>query len=197
VDERPTGISDPAAERPALARLAEDVLPALIARLDVSELGELEVRHDGWRVRLRRSTPAPPPTATPTGQSRPSPSDAATPPVPAQDGNRRVTTSPAVGYYAPNDHAVVGREVASGDVLGWVDVLGVRQEVVAAAGGVVGRLLAEPGQAVEYGQELLVIDLRRGIDAADAGADGPGQGTAAPIHADPSAPAPADPPVAD
>jgi multidrug efflux pump subunit AcrA (membrane-fusion protein) len=48
--------------------------------------------------------------------------------------------------------------VAAGDVFGWVDVLGVRQDVVAPLSGTVGRLLVEPGQAVEYGQELLQID---------------------------------------
>jgi pyruvate/2-oxoglutarate dehydrogenase complex dihydrolipoamide acyltransferase (E2) component len=37
-------------------------------------------------------------------------------------------------------------------------VLGVRQEVVAPADGFVGRFLAEPGQAVEYGQELVRLE---------------------------------------
>jgi biotin carboxyl carrier protein len=186
VDERSKGMPDPAAERPALAHLAEEVLPALIARLDVSELGELEVRHDGWRVRLRRSAPAAAPALSPSGQTRPGSADPASSSSPVQDANRRVATSPAVGYYAPNDRAVVGHEVASGDVLGWIDVLGVRQEVVAPAGGVVGRLLAEPGQAVEYGQELLVIDLRRGAEAAGPGADGVGEDTVAVTPAQPA-----------
>jgi biotin carboxyl carrier protein len=74
-------------------------------------------------------------------------------------------TSPAVGYYIANERTPVGRAVAAGDVLGWVEVLGVRQEVVAPRDGVVGRLLAEAGQAVEYGQELLILDpVRRTTD---------------------------------
>jgi biotin carboxyl carrier protein len=43
--------------------------------------------------------------------------------------------------------------------MGHIDVLGVRQEVVAPADGIVGRLLVEAGQAVEYGQELVRLDL--------------------------------------
>ncbi len=46
-------------------------------------------------------------------------------------------------------------------------MLGVAQEVVAPADGIVGATLVEPGQAVEYGQELIVIELAaRTPDAA-------------------------------
>jgi biotin carboxyl carrier protein len=38
-------------------------------------------------------------------------------------------------------------------------MLGIAQEVVSPADGVVGASLVEPGQAVEYGQELVLIDL--------------------------------------
>jgi biotin carboxyl carrier protein len=150
----------------SLARLADEILPALIARLDVSGLGELEVRHGGWRVRLRRS-----PVAV-DGGSVPSSSGGV---GPATETARSGATSPAVGYYIANERAPVGKAVAAGDVLGWVEVLGVRQEVVAPRDGVVGRLLAEAGQAVEYGQELVIIDpVRRTADAAGAAASTPG-----------------------
>jgi biotin carboxyl carrier protein len=49
--------------------------------------------------------------------------------------------------------------VRAGDRLGVVDMLGVAQEVVAPDDGLVGASLVEPGQAVEYGQELVVIEL--------------------------------------
>jgi len=39
-------------------RLAADILPDLIARLAASGLGEIEVREDDWRVRLRRPAPS-------------------------------------------------------------------------------------------------------------------------------------------
>ena len=35
-------------------RLADELLPALIARLSASSLGELEIREASWRIRLRR-----------------------------------------------------------------------------------------------------------------------------------------------
>ena len=75
--------------------------------------------------------------------------------------------SPAVGYYIPRDGISPGRPVELREVLGHIDVLGVRQEVVAPGTGVVARVLAQPGEAVEYGQELLQIEPgRRAADAS-------------------------------
>jgi biotin carboxyl carrier protein len=166
VDDRAPAHPAPPAD--ALARLAEEILPALIARLDVSELGELEVRHEGWRVRLRRGASA----APPAGRS-PAPPGPASAGHALTEADARTATSPGVGYYVPNGRFGVGTPVTAGDVLGWVDVLGVRQEVVAPRDGVVGRSLAEPGQAVEYGQELALIDVpRRPAGEAEPGAAG-------------------------
>jgi biotin carboxyl carrier protein len=40
-----------------------------------------------------------------------------------------------------------------------VDVLGVRQEVASPVDGILGATLVEPGDAVEYGQDLVRIEL--------------------------------------
>ncbi|HEY8167172.1 MAG TPA: biotin/lipoyl-containing protein [Candidatus Limnocylindrales bacterium] len=69
-----------------------------------------------------------------------------------------VAMSPGVGYYATRDGIATGSQVRAGDVLGHVDVLGVRQEVVAPGDGIVARLLADAGEAVEYGQDLVRLE---------------------------------------
>lgn len=54
---RPTSERTPEARRAdheAIDRLADELLPSLVARLGASGLGELEVREGAWRVRLRR-----------------------------------------------------------------------------------------------------------------------------------------------
>ena len=84
------------------------------------------------------------------------------------DAHRALATSPAVGIFQPRPEAKTGTRVRSGDRLGAVDVLGVPQEVVAPADGIVGASLVEPGQAVEYGQELIVIELATARAAARA-----------------------------
>jgi acetyl-CoA carboxylase biotin carboxyl carrier protein len=59
-----------------------------------------------------------------------------------------------VGYFSLRDGVTLGSNVRSGDLLGSVDVLGVRQEVVSPADGVLRDLEVESGQAVEYGQPI-------------------------------------------
>ena len=43
-----------AADHAAIDRLADELLPALAAKLAATGLGEIEVREEGWKVRIRR-----------------------------------------------------------------------------------------------------------------------------------------------
>jgi biotin carboxyl carrier protein len=138
-----------------LASLADDVLPALIARLRASRLGELEVRTAGWRVRLRRDVDA--------ERLRAGTGAGAELHGSGPDVDAGAARSPAVGYFSPAASLAVGQAVQAGDSLGSVDVLGIVQDVTAPIGGIIGRVLAESGQAVEYGQTLAHVD------ALDAG----------------------------
>ncbi|HYI22621.1 MAG TPA: biotin/lipoyl-containing protein [Candidatus Limnocylindrales bacterium] len=158
-------------DRTTIARLAGEVVPALIDRLTRSELGELEVREEGWRVRLRRpmasNGEAPAAGASPASghKQAPAPSHASHSPndghAPRRDLDRGLITSPAVGYYAPRDGVGVGSAISNGDLIGHVDVLGVRQEVVAKIDGTIDALEVEAGQAVEYGQPIARVAPER------------------------------------
>jgi biotin carboxyl carrier protein len=206
------------ADHAAIDSLADELIPALIAKLGASGLGEIEVREGDWKVRLRRPADgAPAPTRkigdragrpagagaagspgpagttaarsqlTPVGPGRQSVIEAAealavgatfegdgSAPVPAdaasrgRDPFRAIATSPAVGFYTPRTGVVPGSRVRTGDPIGAIDVLGVPTEVVAPADGVVGASLVEPGEAVEYGQELVWVEL---LSAPAAAAD--------------------------
>jgi biotin carboxyl carrier protein len=185
------------ADHAAIDRLSAELLPALIAKLGATGLGELEIQEGAWHVRLRRPAegaptgsardrrpgerersargPGVPTTAygqtglTPVGPGRdgrdgerdgrdgrdgPQTRDGA-----ARDQGRIVASSPAVGIFKPRPDARAGTRVRAGDRLGSVDMLGVPQEVVAPADGVVGASLVEAGDAVEYGQELILIEF--------------------------------------
>ncbi len=78
---------------------------------------------------------------------------------PEEAPTRAVATSPAVGFFRPRSDLAAGARVRAGDRLGTVDVLGVPQEVVAPADGLVGATLVEPGDPVEYGQQVVEIEL--------------------------------------
>ena len=121
---------DRAADHAAIDRLTDELLPALIAKLGATGLGELEVREGGWRVRLRRpagdgrSTASRRPGERKAGDrggrgersdARPGPCPEREPrtlasPAGGEDGPRResraVATSPAVGIYPAADRPV-------------------------------------------------------------------------------------------
>lgn len=174
-DAQERSAAERAADHAAIDRLADGLLPALVAKLGATGLGELEVREGEWRVRLRRPADAPS-AATTGGRSKrrdrssgdgagergdagrtrgSSPLEGTT----ARDESRHLATSPAVGIYRPRTDLAAGTRVRAGDRLGAVDMLGVAQEVVSPADGIVGASLAEAGDAVEYGQQLLVIEF--------------------------------------
>jgi biotin carboxyl carrier protein len=222
-DRRPT--TDRRSDHEAIARLADDLLPALIAKLSSTQLGELEVREGDWHVRLRRpygTGPGEGRRATDkasrtqpgheghghgragveghrsgrpgagTGASSGSPSGATAGSGAASaasngsngsngmgrlsgrdgdaDRSRTIAQSPGVGYFQPGPKGASGTRVRAGDILGTVDVLGVRQEVTAPVDGIVGQTLVESGTAVEYGQELIRLEMT-GPATAGAGSE--------------------------
>jgi acetyl-CoA carboxylase biotin carboxyl carrier protein len=164
----PPAASD-ADSRAVIARLTTETLPRLIERLSKSQLGELEVQEDGWRIRLRRPLPT---TAASPGapdgrgsrhQGSAATSDRSTgahrsPQVARQEPDRGRVTSPGVGYFIARDGIKVGIPVRRGDLVGHVDVLGVRQEVVAPIDGTIREIEVQPGQAIEYGQPLARVE---------------------------------------
>lgn len=284
-----------------IGRLADNVLPALIAQLSASVLGEIEVREGDWKVRLRRPADALGPMYGRRATDRPSRSqpghaghghapgavephrggrgrgDGDVPGAPAGDDSagalaadpaaggvssgtpaggpatespsgaggsnglhrhltavgpgpdpgarvgrmghlpegdelpsagddrtgsfsfRAIATSPAVGIFQSRSDVRAGSRVRAGDRLATVDVLGVAQPVLAPADGLVGATLVEHGEPVEYGQELIRIELSEpGDDLLEASAAREGSGSApapASAPAPGSAPAPASVPA--
>jgi biotin carboxyl carrier protein len=165
----------------AIGRVAEEVLPALIARLAAGGLGEIEVRQGGWKARLRkpagseeiRRSAARGPVEIHAGHALPAGRPIVGHVRATEDRDRRrdedeaparvepgriTATSPAVGIYHPRLELAIGAAVRAGDRIGWVDVLGVQQDVVAPLDGIMGAGLAEAGEAVEYGQDLVLIE---------------------------------------
>jgi acetyl-CoA carboxylase biotin carboxyl carrier protein len=144
-------------------RAADDLVPQLTERLERHGLAEIEVALGELRLRV----------AAPSG-SRPQPIDAAADtaaaPVPAATtpGSARPAdpdgvgvAAPAVGYFVYADGLGPGLEVTKGDAIGHVEMLGVRHDVRAPRAGTVRHLVAESGEAVEYGQVVVEIQPPR------------------------------------
>ncbi|HEY6609300.1 MAG TPA: biotin/lipoyl-containing protein [Candidatus Limnocylindria bacterium] len=146
----------------AISLAADELVPQLAERLRRHGLAEIEVSRGDLRLRV---------TATPetSGKAPTRTAGATAAAVPAAIGSPGATgtaeltgsvgvASPAVGYFVYADGLGPGLEVARGDALGHVEMLGVRHDVRSPRGGTVRNLVAEAGEAVEYGQVVLELD---------------------------------------
>lgn len=141
----------------AIARAASELIPQLSERLATHGLGEIEVSRGDLRLRVAAGTPAPP---------RPAPTEALAPATadPAAEGGVPKpppgvgVASPAVGFFVYADGLGPGLDVAKGDPVGHVEMLGVRHDVRAPRAGTVRHLVAESGEAVEYGQVVVELE---------------------------------------
>ena len=69
-----------------------------------------------------------------------------------------LVASPAVGFFVYADGLGPGLAVTKGDSIGHVEMLGVRHDVRAPRRGTVRHLVAESGEAVEYGQVVVELE---------------------------------------
>ncbi len=68
-----------------------------------------------------------------------------------------LVASPAVGYYRAVVQLNVGDKVAEGDKVGEVVALGLANDVTARDSGEIAEVCVADGEAVEFGQKLLLL----------------------------------------
>ncbi|MBA2263611.1 MAG: acetyl-CoA carboxylase, biotin carboxyl carrier protein [Chloroflexi bacterium] len=144
----------------AISRVAAELVPQLTERLRRHGLGEIEVAHGDLRLRVSAApsveAPAVPAATAASGEA----------PAKAPQASAAPTVgvaSPAVGFFVYAEGLGPGLEVRKGDALGHVEMLGVRHDVRAPRGGTVRHLVAESGEAVEYAQVVLELDVAEGV----------------------------------
>ena len=146
-------------------------LKTLIDLVETSGIAELEIQEGEERVRITRTVPQGQQsvtfhTAPQQATAAAAPVVAAAPveaPVPVVPEGHAVK-SPMVGTFyrcaSPGAKAFVeiGDTVEQGDTLCIVEAMKLMNEIEADVGGTIKSILAENGQAVEYGQPLFVIE---------------------------------------
>ncbi len=148
-------------------------LKTLIDLVAESGIAEIEVTEGEDRVRIVKNNPAPmlatmpitqPSTFVAGSPQLPSATGAAASPVPAAEELRgHLVKSPMVGtfYRSPSPGAKsfveLGQAVKPGDTLCIIEAMKLLNEIEAEVAGEIKEVLAENGQAVEYGQSLFVI----------------------------------------
>ncbi|MDA7849797.1 acetyl-CoA carboxylase biotin carboxyl carrier protein [Porticoccaceae bacterium] len=142
----------------------------LIELLEESNLNELEITEGEDSVRISRGSAtatyaAPPVMAAPVAPSAAPAMLSATEEVIASEEqlNGHVVNSPMVGtfYSAPAPGSPVfvsvGQAVSPGDVLCIVEAMKMMNQIEADKAGVIGAILAEDGEPIEFDQPLFTI----------------------------------------
>ena len=146
-------------------------LRELITLLGESDIQELKLEGDDFRLELRRNLPAAQPqvvmqaapAALPAPAAAPAAPSAAPPAAPAVRGDLVEITAPMVATFyrssAPGEGAFVevGSRIRVGQVVCILEAMKLMNEIPADKAGVIKEILVENGQPVEFGQALFVI----------------------------------------
>jgi acetyl-CoA carboxylase biotin carboxyl carrier protein len=151
------------------SKLDASLVRELAAILREADLGEVEVEHEGLRIRVSKATsmaPTPAPIYAPAPVAAPAaiaaPVSAAAPAAAAAPSN--AITSPMVGtvYHSAEPGSKpfvsVGDKVKKGDTLMLIEAMKTFNPVEAPAAGTVKEIIAADAQPVEFGEPLIVIE---------------------------------------
>ena len=156
MDKRPK-----ASEREAF-RLIEEMLQLMEAR----GLVELEMEHQGLRIRLKKAPPGHAPQVVEYVAGVPQPAPQAGQPPSIAESHRIVIKSPMVGtfYRAPAPDAPpfveVGQDLEVGQVVCILEAMKLMNEIKSEVAGLISEVLVESGAPVEFGQPLFVVEPR-------------------------------------
>ena len=143
-------------------RLIEEMLQLMESR----GLVELEMEHQGWRIRLKKasSNPAPQIVEYVAGVPQPAQMPAAGGKSSAEEGRRIIIKSPMVGTFyrapAPDAPAFVemGQDIDVGQVVCIIEAMKLMNEIKSEVAGRIADVLVQNGDPVEFGQPLFVVE---------------------------------------
>ncbi len=148
--------SDGNADRPGIDA---DAVRELALLLTETGLTEIEIEHNGARIRIARQN-----SAVAAAASAPAPAPAPPAATPAASGPQPgAVPSPMVGtvFLAPEpgrpDFVKVGQSVKEGDTLFIVEAMKTMNPIPAPRAGTVMEISVGNGQPVEFGQTLLIL----------------------------------------
>jgi acetyl-CoA carboxylase biotin carboxyl carrier protein len=150
----------------------QQLIRDLAGILNDTNLTEIEIESDDFRVRVSRQTgsalqsfsiPAAAPAAPVLPSAPPAPATAAPAPT-AEAPSKSAVPSPMVGtaYRSPapgsDPFIQVGQSVREGQTLLIIEAMKTMNQIPSPRAGTVSAILVEDGQPVEYGEPLVIID---------------------------------------
>ncbi|MFY8054522.1 MAG: acetyl-CoA carboxylase biotin carboxyl carrier protein [Limnohabitans sp.] len=149
-------------------------LKTLIDLVSDSNVSELEITEAEGKVRIVKSGPAPvamvtqmaAPVAAPVAAAAPAAAAPAAAPAPAPEAAPagHQVKSPMVGTFyrssspGAKSFVEVGSQVKEGETICIIEAMKILNEIEADKSGTITQILAENGQAVEYGAPLFIIE---------------------------------------
>ena len=143
-------------------RLIEEMLELMDSR----GLVELEMEHQGLRIRLKKASSGPTPQLVEYVTGVPQPPAASGPSKPSDEGRRIIIKSPMVGtfYRAPAPDAPpfaeMGQDLDVGQVVCIIEAMKLMNEIKSEVAGRIVEVLVENGAPVEFGQPLFAVEPR-------------------------------------
>ncbi len=140
-------------------------IKALISLISSTDVTDVEIQEQDFRVRIRKELKGAQPLAIQTLETMTAAPQGSVP-VPATESRAGLIeiAAPMVGtfYRAPApdaEHFIhVGEAISQGQVLFIIEAMKMMNEIESEVKGVVKQILVENGEPVEYGQPLLLID---------------------------------------
>ena len=148
----------------------KDVALELMDALAAKKLGEVEIELDNAKIKIKAAEPAPviaaaPAAPAPAAAAAPAAESSAAAPASTDELPAGVQVkSPLVGtfYSSPSPDeppfVLVGQQVKEGDTLCIIEAMKIMNEIKSPCDGKVIRIMAQPGDMVEYNQVLCVIE---------------------------------------
>jgi acetyl-CoA carboxylase biotin carboxyl carrier protein len=144
--------------KPGKPNVDADAIRALSALLNEIGLTEIEIEHNGARIRVSRAavnavTAAPAAAAAPAAGSTP----AASGPAPGAVPSPMVGTVYVAAEPGKPAFIAIGKPVKEGDTLFIIEAMKTMNPIVSPKSGVVKEICVTDKQPVEFGQSLCVI----------------------------------------
>ncbi len=144
-------------------------LREIIKLMNDNELSEVELEHEGTKIKLKKASSSAPEAAVtiPTTQYQPvlpQQSVQGQTEGPSKSANRKEITSPMVGtfYRAPSPdsppYVEVGEVVEVGQVVCIIEAMKLMNEIKSEIKGKIVEIPVENAHPVEYGQTLFVLE---------------------------------------
>jgi acetyl-CoA carboxylase biotin carboxyl carrier protein len=147
----------------------QQLIRDLAGILNDTNLTEIEIESDDFRVRVSRQVAAAQSFTVPVQHAAPAPQAApvaavSSSPIAADASSKNAVPSPMVGtcYRSPAPGAdafiQVGQSVREGQTLLIIEAMKTMNQIPSPRAGTVSAILVEDGQPVEYGEPLVIID---------------------------------------